>query len=95
MTSAAVKPGLLVYVKDEEKVWREGEVKTVFGPLCTVVAGDKVITKVTYCSKLQIRKGIEDNSKIFVLFLNKNIRCDPSLELSWLDCSNDGLQHTF
>ena len=81
MTSAAVKPGLLVYVKDEEKVWREGEVKTVFGPLCTVVAGEKV-TKVTYYSELQIRKGMEDNSKICVLFLNKNIRCDPSLELS-------------
>ena len=33
-------------------------------------------------SKLHIRGGNEDNSKIIFLFLNKNIRCDPSLEPS-------------
>ena len=33
-------------------------------------------------SELQIRGGIEDNSKIFFLFLNENICCDPSLEPS-------------
>ena len=35
-------------------------------------------------AELQIRKGIEENSKIFFLFLNKNIYCDPSLEPSQL-----------
>ena len=33
-------------------------------------------------TELQIREGIEDNSKIFFLFLNENICCDPSLETS-------------
>ena len=33
-------------------------------------------------TELQIRRGIEDNSEIIYLFLNKNILCDPSLELS-------------
>ena len=46
-------------------------------------------------SDLQIRGGIEDNSKILFLFLNENIRCDPSLEPSQRDGSNDGLQHKF
>ena len=32
--------------------------------------------------ELQIRGGIEDNSKIIFLFLNENICCDHSLELS-------------
>ena len=32
----------------------------------------------------------ESNSKIIFLFLNKNIYCDPSLELSTWDSSNDG-----
>ena len=31
---------------------------------------------------LQIRGGIEDNSKI-IFPINKNIHCDPSLEPSW------------
>ena len=30
-------------------------------------------------SELQIRGGIDDNSKIFFLFLNENIYCHPSL----------------
>ena len=35
-------------------------------------------------TELQIRGDIEDNSKIFILFLNENICCDPSLEPSQL-----------
>ena len=30
--------------------------------------------------ELQIRGGIEDNSKIIFVFLNKNICCDPSFD---------------
>ena len=33
-------------------------------------------------TELQIRGGIEDNSEIIFIFLNKNICCDPSLEPS-------------
>ena len=45
-------------------------------------------------TELQIRGGIEDNSKIFFfLFLNENICCDSSLEQSLRDCSNEGLQN--
>ena len=47
-------------------------------------------------SKLQIRGVIEDNSNTCIfLFLIKNICCDPSLELSHQDSSNDGSQHMF
>ena len=46
-------------------------------------------------SELQIRGEIEDNSKIIVLFLNKNICCDPSLEPSRCDGSNDGYNISF
>ena len=46
-------------------------------------------------SELQIRGGTEDNSKIFFLFLNENICCDPSLQLSWQDSSNDESQNMF
>ena len=45
-------------------------------------------------TELQIRGGIKDNSKDFFLFLNEKVCCNPSLELSWQDGSNDGLQHT-
>ena len=38
--------------------------------------------------ELQIREGIEDNSKI--TFLMSHLCCDPSLELSRQDSSNDG-----
>ena len=38
---------------------------------------------------LQIKGDIEDLSKIFFLFLNENISCDPSLEPSRRDGSND------
>ena len=41
-------------------------------------------------SLLQIRRSIEDNSKIIFIFLNKNMRCDPSLEPSCRDGSNEG-----
>ena len=41
------------------------------------------------------QEGIEDNSKIFFLFLKENICCDPSLEPSRRDGSNDGSQDTF
>ena len=46
-------------------------------------------------TKLQIRVGTEDNLMINFLFLNKNICCDPSLEPSRRDGSNDGLQRMF
>ena len=36
-----------------------------------------------------------DNSKIIFLFLNENIYCDPSLEPSLRDGSNDGSQNMF
>ena len=38
---------------------------------------------------------MEDNSKIIFIFLNKNIRCDPSLELSQRDGSYDGYNICF
>ena len=44
--------------------------------------------------ELQIRGGIEDNSKI-ILFLNENIHCDPSLEPSRWDGSDGGSQNMF
>ena len=46
-------------------------------------------------SELQIRQGNEDNSNIVFLFLNQNICCDPSLEPSQRDGSNDGSQNMF
>ena len=51
--------------------------------------------KLNLCPELQIRGGTEDNSKITFLFLNKNIHCDPSLEQSWQDFSNEGQQGMF
>ena len=39
--------------------------------------------------------GIEDNSKLIFLISQQNITCDPSLEPSWQDGYNDGLQHMF
>ena len=45
---------------------------------------------------LQIRRGNRDNFKIISLMrLNKNIFCDPSLEPSCRDGSNEGSQHMF
>ena len=46
-------------------------------------------------SELKIRGGIENHSKIIVLFPNKNICCDPSLELSRRHGSNDESQNMF
>ena len=45
-------------------------------------------------TELQIRGGIEIFQRLFFLFLNKNLCCDPSVELSRRDGSNDGSQHT-
>ena len=54
------------------------------------------------CPELLIRGGIEDNSKIIFLISQKkkkqkknNICCDPSLEPSQRDRSNDGSQNMF
>ena len=44
--------------------------------------------------ELQIRGSTEDSSDIFFLFLVKTC-CDPSLEPSQRDGSNDGLQNVF
>ena len=41
-TTPGAQAGMLVYVPDSERVWVEGDVKTVFGPLCTVAVGEKV-----------------------------------------------------
>ena len=38
-------------------------------------------------AELQIRGGIDDNSKIIFLFRDENICCDPSLEPSSLEPS--------
>ena len=47
-------------------------------------------------SVLQIRMGYRDNLRIISHFFSiKNIFCDPSLELSWRDSSNEGSQHMF
>ena len=43
----------------------------------------------SYLTELQIREDIEDNSKIIFL-INENICCNPSLEPSQRDSSNDG-----
>ena len=45
--------------------------------------------------QLQIRGDIEHNSKMIFLFLEENICCDPSLEPSQRDGSNDGSQVCF
>ena len=42
-----------------------------------VLISDSIESKIS--AELQIRDGIEDNSKIFFLFLHENICCDPSL----------------
>ena len=43
---------------------------------------------------MQIRRGIENNSqRYFFLFLYENICCDPSLEPSQQDSSNDVSEH--
>ena len=35
------------------------------------------VVKTDHVTELQIRGGIEDNSRYFFLFLNKTIWCDP------------------
>ena len=46
-------------------------------------------------SVLQIRRGNRDDLGIIFLILHKNIHCDPSLEPSCQDGSNEGSQHMF
>ena len=46
-------------------------------------------------SELQIKRVIDDNSKIIFLFLDKNIYCDPSLEPSRQYGSYEGSQNMF
>ena len=55
------------------------------------------LTTLIINAELQIREGIENNLKIiiFFLFLNENTFCDPSLELSRRDGSNDVSQNMF
>ena len=45
--------------------------------------------------ELQIRRGVEDNSKIIFLISGWNICCDSSLELSEWDGSNGGYKICF
>ena len=40
--------------------------------------------------ELLIRGGNEDSEIFFLFFLNKNIYCDPLLDLSGRDVSNEG-----
>ena len=54
---------------------------------------DSAITIKILNTALLIRASIEDNSRMIFLFLIENICCDPSLELSRRDGSNDGSQH--
>ena len=42
----------------------------------------------------RVRRGNRDNLGIITIF-HKNIFCDPSLEPSHLDSSNEGSQHVF
>ena len=46
-------------------------------------------------SDFQIRGDVDDNSKIIFLFLQENIHCDPSLEPSRRDGSNEESQCMF
>ena len=45
--------------------------------------------------ELQIRKDDRDNLETMTIFFHKNIFCDPSLESSRRDGSNEGSQHMF
>ena len=60
-----------------------------------IPVGTLIINCYRLYSELQIRGGIDDNLKVFFLFLNENICCDPSLEPSQRDGSKNGSQHTF
>ena len=48
-----------------------------------------------YQSKLQTSWGIKDDSNLIFLLLNTNICCDPSLEPSQREGSNDGSENMF
>ena len=45
--------------------------------------------------ELQIRRDVEDNSKIFFLTSQQKHMCDPALVPSWQYGSNDGSQDMF
>ena len=60
-----------------------------------MVKPDEAYVTLYAFSETQISGDTEDNAKIFFLFLNENILCDPSLEPSQRDGSNDGSQNMF
>ena len=97
-------PGPLTYESGALKTALCGPARTSLNKLrlhaggirpCTHMKTDTHIA----CKNRHIRvsdmRGYEDNPKIIFLFLNKNICCDPSLELSRRDGSNDGSQDMF
>ena len=49
----------------------------------------------SFPTELQIREGIDIDSKIISLFLSETIHCDHSLEPSRWDNSNEGSQYVF
>ena len=51
---------------------------------------NSVCTRKKTNAELQIRGGMRIILRYFFLFLNENISCDPSLELSQQDGSNEG-----
>ena len=53
------------------------------------------IDKNIWSIRAQDKTGIENNSKIFFLFLKENKCCDPSLEPSRRDGSNDWSRNMF
>ena len=55
---------------------------------------DCTVNPVKY-SRAPDRWGTEDNSKIILLILKEEISCDPSLEPSRRDSSNDWSQYIF
>ena len=48
-----------------------------------------------YHTVFHIRRGNRDNLGIISHISHKSIVCDPSLELSYRDGSNEGSQHMF
>ena len=56
----------------------------------SLIKGCAVITPdIGIQAELQIQWPFYYNSVYIFLFLNKNICCDPSIKLSWQDCSNE------
>ena len=71
----------------------------IWPSICLVVVAEYLETNELpyffFLSELQLRGGIEDNSKIFFLFQKENICCDPSLQPSHLDGFNERSQNMF